>query len=137
MECPKCKGNRVLLATRNVFEFFADSESFESSVEERVDPIDIEVCVGIHYCLDCGDILDVWIESPRLDPWMPATSLPEKGHDSLLIRIDFHEIGTRPAIRRGWYEPSDGYWRTSFARVRAHWEVTHWRPMPDMPQVTQ
>ena len=67
--------------------------------------------------------------------WIPvSTRLPTLEEGFVLIVINFHEPLTRRAIRLGYYEPLDNTWRTQIGRVKAHWEVTHWQPSPDLPE---
>jgi len=69
------------------------------------------------------------------DSWIPVSaSLPSLEDGWVLIVIDFHEPFTRRARRLGYYEPRDNTWRTQLARVKPHWEVTHWRPLPELPE---
>lgn len=60
--------------------------------------------------------------------------LPESKTGFVMIHVDFHEPHTKAAIRLGWYDESDGLWRTQIGRLRRQWEVTHWMPLPEPPE---
>lgn len=62
MKCKFCGSERVATATRTVHEWDPDPEPFESGVKEDIDEIEAEVEVGLHYCVNCGRIDDVWFE---------------------------------------------------------------------------
>ena len=66
--------------------------------------------------------------------WTPvAAELPTDEPDWILIVIDFHEPGARPAVRHGYYDARTDTWRTQNGRIKPHWEVTHWQPLPELP----
>jgi len=65
--------------------------------------------------------------------WTPvSTQLPPD--DWTLIVVDFHEPYRRRMVLRGYYDPHDHTWRTRQGRIKPHWEVTHWQPLPDLPE---
>ena len=66
--------------------------------------------------------------------WIPAATPPALEDGWVLIVIDFHEICARPAVRLGYYDAVDG-WRTQVGRIRSEWEVTHWQPLPELPEI--
>jgi len=69
------------------------------------------------------------------DNWIPVSvRLPILDDGFVLIVVDFHEPGMRPAIRLGYYEPRDDTWRTQYGRLKSPVEVTHWRPLPKLPE---
>lgn len=59
------KGHKVILATAIINEIEPDSEPFEAEVEEKIDIIETEITVGVHYCPECREVFDAWIEYPR------------------------------------------------------------------------
>jgi hypothetical protein len=56
-----CDHKRQVLALRQIDSFFVDEDDeFFNEIEE----VDAFANIGIHYCLDCKDIVDIWIEEP-------------------------------------------------------------------------
>lgn len=72
------KGHRVILATATINEIEPDAEPFEAGAEEKIDLIETEITVGVHYCPECREVLDAWIEYPRqtVDKAMPYLDGP-------------------------------------------------------------
>ena len=71
-----------------------------------------------------------------MDDWIPiASALPSLEDGFVLIVINFHEPHVRRAIRLGYHDPMSDHWVTQMGRIKSHWEVTHWQPLPDLPEV--
>ena len=77
-KCHKCGKNAVHLATSHAIVFHGDyqdlngdeteySESVLSTYEmyEGETVIKQDICIGVHACFECGELDDVWVESPR------------------------------------------------------------------------
>jgi len=63
--------------------------------------------------------------------------LPSLDAGFVLMYIDFNEPHTVAAIRLGYYDVQDGHWRTQIKRLRSHWQITHWMPLPETPDGAQ
>lgn len=59
------KGHKTILATGTVTDFELDAEPYEADVEEDVEMIEAEISVGIHYCPECREVVDAWIENTK------------------------------------------------------------------------
>jgi len=83
---------------------------------------------------------EVWSDCQTLETelaesnsWTPV-SIQLPPDDWILIVVDFHEPYRRRMVLRGYYDPHDHTWRTRQGRIKPHWEVTHWQPLPDLPE---
>ncbi len=57
----ECVHKRQVLALRQINGFDVDEDDeFYNEVQE----VDAFANIGIHYCLDCQDTVDIWIEEP-------------------------------------------------------------------------
>ena len=61
------KGHKTILATGYVDELHPDSEPFEcGKIEDSgFEVIPEEISVGAHWCPECGELHDCWIEEPN------------------------------------------------------------------------
>ncbi len=66
--CSKCGKDAVHLAMCHYLEFSGDSDDNEGNPSEYAD-VEItageDVAIGCHICFECGELQDIFIESPR------------------------------------------------------------------------
>ncbi len=77
-QCPKCRKQAVHMATSNAIVFHGDYQDLNGDETEYSEAllstyvmyegetvINHDICIGVHACFECGELIDVWVESPR------------------------------------------------------------------------
>jgi len=65
------------------------------------------------------------------DNWISTEDRLPETDGCVLVCIDVNVPWLSRAVRLGWYQ--DQRWRTQLGSIKARWTITHWRPLPEVP----
>ena len=68
-----------------------------------------------------------------MNTWTPVSTLPPNDYQWLLVVFN---CGTPspPHVILGYYDYRTQSWRGQSGRFADHWRVTHWMPLPELPE---
>jgi len=86
-------------------------------------------------CRECHSTIErVDKQDAPVTGWTRVTEGRDIPSDNWLLGvIEWNEPHKRPSVRLVCWDDYRQEWRTQWGKLKDHWEVTHWMPLPDLP----